>query len=147
MAFSPTRWVSERFVPIMISFIQSTDVVIDCPINITACLPGRDPRYLGTLPGRISGVDASQLATGDHPFRPEAQGVAVLGQPQRSCDIAEVLEQEGDQLRPGCPLPCPDYELSTGAPGDPAADVRSATYETCRSSKTNSISSGSNGSI
>lgn len=52
---------------------------IDGPINIAACLPCGDARYLGAVPCCISRVDSAQLAARTYSLCAEVEGATLLG--------------------------------------------------------------------
>jgi predicted Fe-Mo cluster-binding NifX family protein len=51
----------------------------DRAVNLSARLSGRDPRYLGSIPGRRTRINSSQLATRAYPFRSPSQSPSLLG--------------------------------------------------------------------
>ena len=99
------------------NIVDVLNIFTDCTIYIFARIPGRDTRHLGSIPGSLSSIYVAQLAAGDHTVRAQPQGVAVLGQPEGPRNAAQVLEQKGDQLRPGRTVPRLGDELPVGARG------------------------------
>ena len=84
----------------------------DRPVYFLARVPRRDTRHLGTIPGGLARVDAAQLAARDHAICTEAESIALLGQREGPCDVAQVLVEERDLVQRGRPVSCLDHQLS-----------------------------------
>ena len=94
-------------------FLAATDPPLaDCAINFPARVSSGDARHLGPVPGSLAGVDATQLAAGNHAVRPKAEGSAVLGQREGPRDAAQVLVEKGDLVQRGCAVPRAHHQLS-----------------------------------
>lgn len=107
------RWVLERRVQSIACRFEALNYALDGAIHLAARLPRGGPRHLGTVPRRLACLHIAQLATGNHSFRTQAQGIALLGKSEGSCYTTQVLEQEGDKLRPGRAVSRPYHKLPT----------------------------------
>ena len=89
----------------------------DCPIDIPLGVFSGAPRHLGSIPGCLTSVHSTQLATRDHALRSEAEGPSVLGQREGPRHTAEVLVEEGNIVQRGCTIPRTDHQLPAGHTG------------------------------
>jgi hypothetical protein len=105
------RWAWEKCVQASHSFSSTLTFWLDCPIHLIISLSCRNSRHLGPFPCGSTCVHPSQLAARDHSLCPRSEGIAVLGQCQRSGDFAQVLEQERNQLQSRCAVSYLDHKL------------------------------------
>ena len=94
-----------------------TDECVDHSIDLFARLPGGEAQHLGPFSRRRACLYIAQLGRRAYTLRTEAKGEAVLGSGQGQSDDAQVLEQEGLDVRRGHRPPhhcdqLPDGELA-----------------------------------
>ena len=117
-----------------------TDECVDHPIDLFTRLPGREAQHLGPLPRRRACLNPAQLGRRADPLRTEAEGEAVLGSGQGPGDNAQVLEQEGLDVRRGHRPPYHCDQLPDGELGTRCGSVIGVDYRTrfCKISSTSS---------